>query len=197
MFRYEMLILASPEITKDEESTLEKQIDKLIDKAKGSIVEFDRWGKYRLAYPVRNNEYGVYFLMRFNIEDKSVLKDINKMFYVKFNAIVMRNMSTRLDPDQPLEYKRPPSLEDTPKKPIAFLDDKEMKPRSRAASAPKKEEAVVVEKVEVVELEVEKVEPKKEPVVEKKDEETKAQGVESSVNKEADTAADDSEKQEV
>jgi len=151
MFRYEMLILASPEITKDEESNLEKQIDTLIRDAKGSIVEFDRWGKYRLAYPVRGHDYGVYFLMRFEVEDKNILKEIDRMFYVKFNAAVMRSMNTKLDLDQSLEYKRPPSLEDTPKKPLTFFQDKELKPKKMSTVSDKKEDVVEIEELEIKE----------------------------------------------
>jgi len=132
MPRYELLILASPEITKDEESNLETHIDKLINKSKGSIVSFDRWGKYRLAYPVRKNEYGVYFLLRFDTKDKNLIKEIERMFYVKLNSIVMRSIFSRLDQDQSLEYKKPPSLEDAPKKTRGFLEEKELKPRGTA-----------------------------------------------------------------
>lgn len=43
MLRYETLLLAVPEITKDETSSLEKQVDQLIKKAKGSVISFERW----------------------------------------------------------------------------------------------------------------------------------------------------------
>jgi len=133
MNRYEILILTIPEITKDEESSLENQIEKFINAHKGSIVTFDRWGKYRLSYPVRNNDYGVYFLMRFDVEnDKEFLKELQTMFYVKFNDIVMRHVVTRLKKDQSLEYKKPPSLEDVPKKRISMFEKSEMKPGSPA-----------------------------------------------------------------
>ena len=129
MNRYEILILTIPEITKDEESSLENQIEKFINDHKGSIITFDRWGKYRLSYPVRNNDYGVYFLMRLEIDnDKDFLKELQTMFYVKFNDIVMRHVVTRLKKDQSLEYKKPPSLEDIPKKRISMFEKTEMKP---------------------------------------------------------------------
>jgi len=127
MLRYELLMLASPEITRDEEANLEKQLDTLINKAKGSILLFDRWGKYRLAYPVKGNNYGVYFLVKFEIEHKDVLKELDKVFYVKLGDLVMRHMVSSLEKDQPLEYKRPPSLEDTPKRHIGFLGEGELK----------------------------------------------------------------------
>jgi len=130
MNRYEILILTIPEITKDEESSLENLVEKFINDHKGAILTFDRWGKYRLSYPVRNNDYGVYFLMRFDVDnDKEFLKELQTMFYVKFNDIVMRHIVTKLKKDQPLEYKKPPSLEDTPKKRISMFEKSEMKPR--------------------------------------------------------------------
>ena len=136
MIRYEILILTIPEITKDEASTLEFQVDKLINQVKGSLISFERWGKYRLAYPVRKNDYGVYFLVRFEIEDKhSILKELNSLFAVKFSDIVMRNFVAKLAPDQSLEYQKPPSLEDTPKRHISsFLEEKGLLKRSRPAS---------------------------------------------------------------
>jgi len=143
MDRYEILILTIPELTKDEESSLENQVEKFINAHKGSIITFDRWGKYRLSYPVRNNDYGVYFLMRFDVDnDKDFLKELQTMFYVKFNDIVMRHVVTRLKKDQPLEYKKPPSLEDVPKKRISMFEKSVMKP---GASPAKKEESLEVE----------------------------------------------------
>jgi len=150
MNRYEILILTVPEITKDEASTLEFQIEKFINDAKGSIISFDRWGKYRLSYPVRGNDYGVYFLARFDVENnKDFLKNLKTLFYVKFNDIVMRHVVTALEEGQSLEYKKPPSLEDTPKRSISFLQEGQLKPTSPNPTLPKSEEVSVKEKVDV------------------------------------------------
>lgn len=136
MFRYEILILSIPEITKDESSTLEFQIDKLVKKINGSIISFERWGKYRLAYPVRKNDYGVYFLVRFEAENKhSIIKDLNTLFSVKFADIVMRSFVSKLAPNQSLEYQKPPSLEDSPKRHISsFLEEKGLLKTSHSSS---------------------------------------------------------------
>jgi small subunit ribosomal protein S6 len=117
MMRYEALILAAPEITADESSALENQFEQFIKKVQGSLLSYERWGKYRLAFPVRNNEYGVYFLTRFELDEKkagSTLKDIDSFFAVKNNAIVMRHMLSRLDSRAALTYVKPESLEDIP-----------------------------------------------------------------------------------
>lgn len=132
MFRYEALILTIPEITKDEAATLEFQIDKLVTKFKGSMISFERWGKYRLAYPVRKNDYGVYFLVRFEVEDNStIVTDLHTLFVVKFSDIVMRDLVSRLDASASLEYQKPPSLEDAPKRTGSFMEEKGLYKKGR------------------------------------------------------------------
>jgi len=113
--RYETLILAVPEITQDETKNLETQLDRLIQAVKGGLLSFERWGKYKLIYPVRKNDYGVYFLVRFDVpKATTILGDIRSLFTIKLNDVVMRSMDTRLDLKQSLEYQRPKSLEEMP-----------------------------------------------------------------------------------
>ncbi len=128
MIRYEGLFLTTPQITQDEAKNLELSLDTIVKKHKGSIVSFERWGKYRLAYPVRKNEYGNYFLMRFDIpEATDALNDIKQLFIVKLHTFVMREMFTRLDADQALAYQRSKSLEESPTRDVeSFLKENKM-----------------------------------------------------------------------
>lgn len=129
--RYEALILAVPEITADESSMLESQFQDVVSKNKGDMLSFERWGKYRLAYEVRKNEYGVYYLTRFEVpsEQKSseILEKLRQFFAVKHNEIIMRHMFARLDENGSLEYKRPESLEEAPRRDVGtFLKENKM-----------------------------------------------------------------------
>lgn len=130
MVRYETLILAIPEITKDEMSSLESQVGQVIKKSKGSAISFERWGKYRLAYPVRKNEYGVYFLTRYEVnltDAKALVKDIDELFAFKKADVIMRSMTTHLEPHQSLAYQKPESLEDSPSRDVdSFLRENKM-----------------------------------------------------------------------
>ncbi len=128
MLNYEVLLLSIPAITGDESKKLEFQLNRLIQKEKGSMFLFDRWGKFKLAYPVRRNDYGVYFLARFEIpEGTSIIDDIKTLFKLKLNNIIMREMFSRLDPDQPLEYQRPKSLEEATTRDVeTFLKENKM-----------------------------------------------------------------------
>lgn len=113
--QYEALLLTVPEITGDEVKNLETQLDKVIKSGSGSTISFERWGKYRLAYEINKSDYGVFFLMRFEVPQGTKLVDDMKTFLkVKLNNVVMRDMISVLDPKQPLTYQRPRSLEEAP-----------------------------------------------------------------------------------
>lgn len=126
--RYELLILTVPEITQDEAKDLEKQVESLVKEHKGTITSFDRWGKYRLAYPVRKNEYGVYFLARFETPESANLNnEIRSLLRIKFDAVVMRNLLSVLSSDAPHNYIRPRSLEEAaPNESSSLLKNKKV-----------------------------------------------------------------------
>ena len=115
--RYELLMLAAPEITKDETADLEKQLDQYVKKADATTISFERWGKYRLSFAVNKNDYGVYFLARFEGETakmKDLLASLESLLKFKLNMIVLRYMITRLPDQGSIEYQRPESLEEAP-----------------------------------------------------------------------------------
>lgn len=118
MLRYEVLMLTIPEITEDEARSIETQFSSAVKAAKGSMISFERWGKYHLAFPIAKHEYGVYFLARFEIEKEpaKVLEDIKALLSIKLHDMVLRTMTERLSDKQSLEYQRPPSLEEAPKR---------------------------------------------------------------------------------
>ncbi len=118
MLRYETLFVTVPEITSDEAGRLEKTLGKAVADSKGAVISFDRWGKYHLAYPIRKYDYGVYYLMRFEVDDarkNEVLESLKKLYGVGLNDLIMRNVLVRMHPEGSLEYQRPDSLEEAPK----------------------------------------------------------------------------------
>jgi small subunit ribosomal protein S6 len=113
--RYEVLILGAPEITQDEEKEVEKQFSRVVTAGNGSMLSFERWGKYRLFYPIRKNDYGVYYLARFSSEpQQALLEEIRTLFVIRFDNQVMRHLITALEDQASLEYQRPRSLEEAP-----------------------------------------------------------------------------------
>lgn len=118
MSRYEMLLLTIPEVTEDEIKGVESQLQTAVRNFKGTTVSFERWGKYRLAFPVKKNDYGVYFLARFELPTQSqdVINEIKSVINLKFFDIIMRSMVSKLEETDSLVYQRPPSLEEAPRR---------------------------------------------------------------------------------
>lgn len=118
MSRYEMLLLTIPEVTEDEIKGVESQLQAAVRNSKGTTISFERWGKYRLAYPVKKNDYGVYFLARFELPSQSqeVINEIKSVINLKFFDIIMRSMVSKLEATGSLAYQRPPSLEEAPRR---------------------------------------------------------------------------------
>lgn len=126
MFRYETCFLTVPEITADESKNLESQLDHIVNELKGTMVSYERWGKYLLAYPIRKNNYGVRYLIRFEVDkdNKSkIIDQIKNLLSVRQAELVMRYMVVRLDANQSLEYLRPESLDEIPTTVEPFFKD--------------------------------------------------------------------------
>jgi small subunit ribosomal protein S6 len=137
--RYEALMLTVPEITQDEAKQLEKELDKMITSHKGSIISFERWGKYKLTYPIQRNHYGVYFLIRFE-SPEPITTQLNELFRIKLNNFVMRHVISALKGDS-LEYQRPKSLEEVPASRDMDTFLKENKMEGLLSSVDKKKDA--------------------------------------------------------
>jgi len=117
MFRYETCLLTIPEITADESKNLESQLDHIVNELKGTMLSYERWGKYQLSYPVRKNNYGMRFLVRFEVDKDNknkIIDQIKNLLSVRQAELVMRYIIVRLDPKQSLEYLRPESLDEIP-----------------------------------------------------------------------------------
>ncbi len=116
MIRYEILMLARPDTTSDEITSIEKAIESQVAIAKGKVITFDRWGKYRLSYPVEKNSYGQYILSRFDVSNElkgELLKAIDTLLKIKHNEQVVRFVTKLLAPDAPLTYAKPEPVDST------------------------------------------------------------------------------------
>jgi len=129
MILYETLILTVPEITNDETKQLEKQFDAILQKNKSAKISLDRWGKYKLAQQVNKNNYGVYFLTRYEVDKEhmaNLLSELSDYLKLKAANVVMRFMNTALDSRKGLEYIKPLPLDESARDIDKFLKDNKM-----------------------------------------------------------------------
>ncbi len=165
MARYEILLLAVPEIAADDASTVESQLHSAITAQKGDVLSFERWGKYRLAYQIQKNDYGVYFLARFILPQADLglaLEDIHRLFRVKYRDLIMRYIITELPTEKSLEYRRPESLEETPRREASEAGSLRRDRDDRRPAVAAEQSVPVVEEAAKVEEDVVDVEDQEE-----------------------------------
>lgn len=71
MKQYELVVLLHPDLEIDVDTPISK-IEKLIDGVDGKITKRDNWGKKRLAYPVKKNQFGIYVYFEVDLKPEAV-----------------------------------------------------------------------------------------------------------------------------
>lgn len=130
MLRYETLILAHPEITGDEINQLERYFSTHLSDHKGQVDAFDQWGKMRLSFPIKKNDYGAYILVRYQAAPEfasSFMKELENFFRIKCSEFVLRSVTIKLAADAPTTYEKPETNESARSASVeSFLKDNKM-----------------------------------------------------------------------
>ena len=65
---YELVLVISPEVVDEVLDTTIDNVSRFITEKGGSISEVERWGKRKLAYPMKHFMEGSYVLSRFKLK---------------------------------------------------------------------------------------------------------------------------------
>lgn len=65
---YELVLVISPEIAEEEFEATIDSVSQFITGKGGVVSDIERWGKRRLAYPIRHFVEGSYVLTRFKLK---------------------------------------------------------------------------------------------------------------------------------
>lgn len=66
--RYELVVIIDPEVT---EESIPAALDKMtgfITQRGGAMLKVDRWGRRKLAYPIKHHREGDYVVAQFELE---------------------------------------------------------------------------------------------------------------------------------
>jgi small subunit ribosomal protein S6 len=75
---YELTVLIHPDLESDLEKALDK-VRKLVTANGGEVVKEDNWGKKKLAYQIRREDFAVYVYMEVNLPADAPLKISNTL----------------------------------------------------------------------------------------------------------------------
>jgi len=160
---YELLYIVNPNLEDERVNGIIEELGNEINKYGVNIINHHIWGKKRLAYPVKNNKYGIYILLQFAAEKFDFLKEFER--FLILSKTVIRHQIVRLEE----EPKKVESLElenddDSGTKEEKTETSEESKKDGKEDESDKKDEVAKTEKTDEEPV-------KEEPKVESKEEE--------------------------
>lgn len=94
MKEYELVVVIHPDLEVDIEAPLTK-VRTLVTANGGEIAAEDNWGKKKLAYRIKNQDFGVYTVLTVNLPADAPLKISNTL---NISDEVLRYLLTSVDP---------------------------------------------------------------------------------------------------
>ena len=94
MREYELIFIVHPDLDENATNDLAERVKDWITEAGGTIDKVDPWGKRKLAYPIRKQNEGQYFLMFIQIAPSFVTELERNL---RFLEPVMRFLITAVD----------------------------------------------------------------------------------------------------
>lgn len=93
MNKYEGMFIVKPDLSEEERKTLFNQINDMIIKAEGKILQASVWSeKRKLFFPIKKSHEGVYYLLNFSIAG-GLIKDLNQAY--KINENILRTLISK------------------------------------------------------------------------------------------------------
>ena len=92
MQRYEVVAIVLADLNEDDITALIERIQTIITDRKGVIAKVDKWGKRHLAYEIKKQKDGYYFLIDF-AGDGSVVNEIERNY--KIDDRVLKFMTVK------------------------------------------------------------------------------------------------------
>ncbi|MBN2365257.1 MAG: 30S ribosomal protein S6 [Calditrichaeota bacterium] len=89
---YCTIFIVDTSLNPDEAETVSSRIQQLVEDHGGIIRKINRWGKKRLAYPVRNNSHGFYVEIEFTANSRLNIPKIIEAEY-RLNDRVLRYLT--------------------------------------------------------------------------------------------------------
>ncbi len=88
MNSYEAVVILTSKLSEEETQETMNKIKELIS-SNGEVVSVDEWGKRKLAYEIKHEEEGQYFLFTFNAEAKFI-SEFERV--LRINSQVLKHM---------------------------------------------------------------------------------------------------------
>jgi len=125
MQEYELAILLHPDLEIDQAKALGK-VEDLIKTAEGKVLARDDWGKRKLAYPIKKQQFALYYFYHVSLPPEGInelerglliMGELLRHMIVKYQAIPEADQPEAEDESEAKAAK--PRVADTAKEPAA------------------------------------------------------------------------------
>jgi small subunit ribosomal protein S6 len=95
--QYELIYILPPDTAEQQVTELHGQIEAVVSRMHGQIVNTENWGRKRLAYEIGHNKEGFYVLQVINGSGE-LMKELDRR--LKVMDLVIRQMIVRVDAEK-------------------------------------------------------------------------------------------------
>ena len=96
MRKYENFFMVQPDLSEDALTAVAGKFRGVVESNGGTVVSYVPWGKKKLAYPVKKNDYGYYILMKFAAGPELIAELERNM---RLDERVLKFITVKLDDD--------------------------------------------------------------------------------------------------
>ena len=169
MRQYETAFLISPKLEEEETEKLIEKMAEVVKKKKGKMINIERWGKKRLAYPIDKLDEAVYVFFHYEGEP-DIPQELQRRF--RQTETVVRYLTLKKEEKIQLRKKAKPSRKTKPKSEKENIEAAEVKVKEQPKEEKEEKEEKDVKK-EKKEKEVKEEKEEKTEKAEKEEKETK------------------------
>jgi small subunit ribosomal protein S6 len=95
MKNYETVFILNPVLSEDQAKDTVEKFVKVLTKAKAKVINVEKWGLKKMAYPIQNKSTGFYNLLEFTTDSSDTVNILETEF--RRDESVMRFLTTVLD----------------------------------------------------------------------------------------------------
>jgi len=129
---YESVVIARPELTESQIENLINSLSKIISDEKGKVVKKENWGLRSLAYKIKKNKKGHYFMLNLDSDPSALFEyerqmrineDIIRYLTIKINEIDHKPSLLNLNNDEDLNSVKKTELKENKEEPLLGDDN--------------------------------------------------------------------------
>ena len=129
---YESVVIARPELTDTQIENLINSLSEIISNEKGKVVKKENWGLRSLAYKIKKNKKGHYFMLNLDSEPPTIFEyerqmrineDIIRFLTIKINEIDHKPSLLNLNNDEDLNSAQKAEFKENNETPLVGGDN--------------------------------------------------------------------------